>query len=147
MIWLKQSDRTCHRSKDKLDLCSQHYQATLRERELTLQHFCGSKFRPPSRTHYQQPTMNEASGSHCLVSKPDRATRAIWKPIAGIELIIQITNVIRRENVAPHYKDSYAEEFTKRIGHAAKSPIGSCDPVSHPISGIWRAGKRCLQNC
>ena len=72
--------------------------------------FCGSNFRPPSTAHCQQPTIDEASGSHCFVSKPDRAIRVIWEPIAGIELIIQITNVIRRENVAPHYKDSYAKE-------------------------------------
>ena len=80
-----------------------------------------------STAHHQQPTINEASGSHCFVSKPDRAIRVVWKPIAGIELIIQITNVVRRENVAPRYKDFYAKES---LSVEAMQPKTDSGPVT-----------------
>ena len=68
MIWLKQNGKTCYRSKVKVDLRSQHYQAPLIKRELTLQHLAaqisGHRQQP---TMYQQPTISEASGTHCFV--------------------------------------------------------------------------------
>ena len=89
--------------------------------------FCGSNLRSPSTAHYQQPTINEASGSHCFVSKPDRAIRVIWEPITEMELIIPITNVIRRENVAAHYQDSYAKQS---LGGKAMQPKAQSGPVT-----------------
>ena len=105
MVWLKQNHRTWYCSKGRVDLLSQHYQGLLIERESTLQYLAAQ-----ISGHHQQPTLNEAFGSPCTVSKPDRAVIVGWKPITGVELIIRTPNVIRRENVAPHYKDSYAKE-------------------------------------
>ena len=131
MILFKQNGRTCYRSKDKLDLRSQHYQALLIKRELTLQHFAAQISGHRQQPTIQQPTINEASGNHCFVSKPDRAIRVIWEPITEMELIIPITNVIRRENVAAHYQDSYAKES---LSGKAMQPKAQSGPVTlYPI--------------
>lgn len=105
-----------------MDLFSQHYQGLLIKREFTLQYLAAQ-----ISAHHQQATLDEASGSHCTVSKPDRAVRVVWKPIAGVELIIRTPNVIRRENVAPHYKDSYANES---LSEEAMQPKAQSGPVT-----------------
>lgn len=102
-----------------MDLLSQHYQGLLIKREFTLQYLAAQM-----SGHHWQPTLNEASASHCTVSKPDRAVRVVWKPIAGVELIIRTPNVIRRENVAPHYKDSYAKESLSEETMQPKAQLG-----------------------
>ena len=105
-----------------MGLFFQYYQGLLIKREFTLQYLAAQ-----ISGHHQQPTLNEASGSHCTVSKPDRAVRVVWKPIAGVEWIIRTPNVIRRENVAPHYKASYAKES---LSEEAMQPKAQMGPVT-----------------
>lgn len=92
------------------------------ERESTLQYLAAQ-----ISGHHQQPTLSEASCRHCTVSKPDRAIRAVWRPIAGVELIIRTPNVNRREKVAPHYKGSYAKES---LSEEAMQPKAQSGPVT-----------------